>query len=261
MARDVGDWTREKLKLLELYLPGYLNATTRAQDRIYIDGFAGPGKNQLRSAPREIIDGSPLIALNAVGKNAEVRFSELYFIESEPEAAAVLRREIEERGDRRATVITGDVNIELPRIVQGLNKRAPTFVFLDTEGIEPCWDTIEAIAPWKTELLINFPLGTAINRNPDSPKVTKYFGTPDWRYLWDRRDTRGLLDLYKARLTNIGYVEQVEHDRLVAREPGGGGQHYYYLVPVSKHKAAIRIWNWVLKQPEASGQTRLGLGS
>ena len=59
MARDVGDWTREKLKLLELYLPGYLSATTKAQDRIYIDGFAGPGKNQLRSAPREIIDGSP----------------------------------------------------------------------------------------------------------------------------------------------------------------------------------------------------------
>ena len=131
----------------------------------------------------------------------------------------------------------------------------------DTEGIEPCWDTIEAIALWKTELLINFPLGMAINRNPDSPKVTKYFGTPDWRYLWDRRDTRGLLDLYKARLTNIGYVEQVELDRLVAHDPGGGGQRYYYLILVSKHEAAIRIWNWVLKQSEASGQARLDLGN
>ena len=261
MARDVGDWTREKLKLLELYLPVYLTATAEAQDRIYIDGFAGPGKNRLRSASREIIDGSPLIALNAVGKNAKMRFSELYFIESEPEAAAELQREIEERGEKRATVITGDVNIELPRIVQRLNKRAPTFVFLDTEGIEPCWDTIEAIALWKTELLINFPLGMAINRNPNSPKVTKYFGTPDWRYLWDRRDTRGLLDLYKARLTNIGYVEQVELDRLVAHDPGGGGQRYYYLILVSKHEAAIRIWNWVLKQSEASGQARLDLGN
>ena len=86
-----------------------------------------------------------------------MRFSELYFIESEPAAAAELQCEIEERGDHRATVITGDVNIELPRIVQGLNKRAPTFVLLDPEGIEPCWDTIEAIALWKTELLINFP--------------------------------------------------------------------------------------------------------
>ena len=100
----------------------------------------------------------------------------------------------------------------------------------------------------------------AINRNPDSPKVTKYFGTPDWRYLWDRRDTRGLLDLYKARLTDIGYVEQVELDRLVAHDPGGGGQRYYYLILVSKHEAAIRIWNWVLKQSEASGQARLDLG-
>ena len=261
MARDVGDWTREKLKLLELYLPGYLDATTKAQDRIYIDAFAGPGKNQLRSASRELIEGSPLIALNAVGKNSQVRFSKLYFIESKPEVAAELRREIGERGDDRATVLTGDVNIELPRIVQGLNKRAPTFVLLDTEGIEPCWDTIEAIAPWKTELLINFPLGMAINRNPDSPKVTKYFGTPDWRYLWDRRDTRGLLDLYKAGLTNIGYVEQLEPDRLVAHDPGGGGQRYYYLILVSKHKAAIRIWNWVLKQSEASGQARLDLGN
>ena len=35
MPRQVGEWTKDKLRLLQLYLPGYLQATTRALDRIW----------------------------------------------------------------------------------------------------------------------------------------------------------------------------------------------------------------------------------
>ena len=45
MPRIVGDWTLDKLKIIEQYLPAYLTATQRATERIYIDGFAGPGRN------------------------------------------------------------------------------------------------------------------------------------------------------------------------------------------------------------------------
>ena len=42
MPRRVGDWTLDKLKILEQYLPAYLSATQTAIERIYIDPFAGP---------------------------------------------------------------------------------------------------------------------------------------------------------------------------------------------------------------------------
>lgn len=254
MPREVGQWTRDKLRLLSLYLPPYLTATTRALDRIYIDGFAGPGTNILRDGAQ--VDGSPLIALDAAGRSGS-RFTRLIFIEADSGTADELEDAVQRRGEQhRAEVVRGDVNSELPRIVQALPKRAPTFVFLDTETIDPAWSTIERIKDWQVEFLINFPLAMAINRNPDSAKAEAYFGTDEWRTHWDRRDYAGVRGLYKRRLAELGFTEQQESDYLI-RTSGTQGQHLYYLIPASKHEAARRIWEWVFEQPDIRGQGRL----
>ncbi|UNC91644.1 hypothetical protein [Candidatus Contubernalis alkaliaceticus] len=39
----VGEWSKEKLKYLQAYLPAYTNATQKARQKFYIDGFAGKG--------------------------------------------------------------------------------------------------------------------------------------------------------------------------------------------------------------------------
>ncbi|HEY4686167.1 MAG TPA: three-Cys-motif partner protein TcmP [Dehalococcoidia bacterium] len=258
MPRVVGDWTRDKLKILEAYLPGYLQATTSARDRVYIDAFAGPGKNQLRRS-REIIDGSPLIALNARAQN-DTRFSRLFFIDQDEEAIEELTGHVRDLDiDNRCKVVHGDINEKLPEIVQQLSPYAPTFVFLDTDAIEPKWTTIEKISPWRVELLINFPLGMSINRNPDSQKTLDYFGTADCLQLLSRSGTgrtRGLLDLYKGRLKELGFVHTTEDDRLIKTL---SGKRLYYLVFVSKRTAGQTIMNWVFRQPDAIGQAHLGI--
>jgi three-Cys-motif partner protein len=259
MPREVGPWTQDKLKILQQYLPVYLLATTRALERIYIDAFAGPGLNRLRGKSRTI-DGSPLIALDACARNG-MKFDRLFFIERDPAVAAELRDVLNTRDKtQRASVIEGDVNKELPELIKTLPLQSPTFVFVDPDGIEPRWTTIEAIAPWRTELLINFPLGMSINRNPDSAKVTAYFGTDQWRGMWSSAGlgrSRALLQLYKERLGNLGYRYTTEDDRLIKTS---GGQHLYYLVFVSKIAiAAQRIMTWVLKQPDSAGQTRMDI--
>jgi three-Cys-motif partner protein len=217
MPRVVGDWTRDKLKVLEDYLPWYLQATTTAIDRIYVDAFAGPGKNILRRS-RQVIDGSPLIALKAAGTNG-TRFSRLYFIENDANSAQELRTHLDGLdSENRCQVILGDVNQELPKLIRRLHMRAPTFVLLDTQGIDPRWVTIEAVASWRVEFLINFPLGMSINRNPDSQKTVEYFGTRDCLPLLRRKGTgrtRALLDLYKGRLESLGFTHTTDDDRLV----------------------------------------------
>jgi three-Cys-motif partner protein len=257
MPRDVGSWTQDKLKILQQYLPAYLAATTRARERIYVDAFAGPGLNRLRGR-NLTIDGSPLIALDARARNG-TKFDRLFFIERHPAVAAELRGVLKTRDKtQRASVIEGDVNKELPKLITRIPQRSPTFVFVDPEGIEPQWTTIEAIAPWRTELLINFPLGMSINRNPDSAKVTAYFGTNRRRELWTSTRpgrTHELLQLYKERLGKLGYQYTTEDDRLIKTSRG---RHLYYLIFVSKLAiAAQRIMTWVLKQPDSAGQTRM----
>lgn len=258
MPREVGSWTQDKLKILRQYLPVYLLATTKALERIYIDAFAGPGLNRVR-AGNLTIDGSPLIALDARARN-RTRFDRLFFIERDPAVAAELRGVLNTRDKtQRASVIDGDVNKELPRLITKLPRRSPTFVFVDPEGIEPQWTTIEAIAPWRTELLINFPLGMSINRNPDSAKVTAYFGTDQWREVWNStrpKRSSALLRLYKERLRRLGYRYTTEDDRLIKTS---GGRRLYYLVFVSKVLPAKKIMTWVLGQPDSVGQTRMDM--
>ena len=258
MPRIVGDWTLDKLKIIEQYLPAYLTATYKATERIYIDAFAGPGRNEIKGSG-DIVDGSPLIALNARSGAGKV-FDKLYFIELDKTNADELEASLAgQDSKRRAEVIRGDVNTELPRLLRRISRRSPTFVLLDPEGIDPEWRTIEALAASQTELLINFPLGMAINRNPDSAKVTKYFGTEAWRPLWEagspRRASR-LLSLYKERLSDLGYVHQVEDSRLIKAE---GNRRLYYLMFVSKVPVAQRIMKSVFKQPDAAGQPRMNL--
>lgn len=252
MPRDVGEWSKNKLKILSDYLPVYLQATTKAIERIYVDGFAGPGLNRVKSSGEEI-SGSPLVALDAKAKNG-TRFDRLYFIERDTDAASELRNLVSSRRqEARAQVIQGDVNVELPKLIARLSKRSPTFIFLDTEGIEPKWTTIEALAGWRTELLINFPLGMAINRNPGSDKVTDYFGTDEWRPFWESRHLRELLDLYKGRLKALGWEHTTDVDPLIKAT---GGQQLYYLIFVSKVEPAKRIMKWVQEQPDSAGQLR-----
>lgn len=258
MPRPIEEHTRDKLLTLIRYLPAYLRATQRARELVYIDAFAGPGRNQLKSTA-ELIDGSPLIALRARSKEGSV-FSRFFFVEQDGNLASELESVLNEQADARPIkVIHGDANAELPKIIQGINRRSPTFVFLDPEGVDPSWQTIESIAPWRTELLINVPLGMSINRNWDSDKVVHYFGSSEAVRIWQSGSStwrRDLLDFYKRRLYDLGYRYPTGDDVLVKRQ---SGQHLYYLVHVSKVEPAHRIMQWVQKQPTAAGQMRLNL--
>ncbi|PKB68927.1 MAG: hypothetical protein BZY81_00015 [SAR202 cluster bacterium Io17-Chloro-G4] len=234
MPRRVGDWTLDKLKILDQYLPAYLSATQKATERIYIDAFAGPGQNLLNRSDR-VIDGSPLIALDASGPKGTI-FDRLFFIEDDPEAASELNQLLSSHDKtNRAKVIPGEVNQKLPELMAKLPKRSPTFIFIDPEGIDPRWSTIEALVPWRTEFLINFPLGMSIKRNLTSRKIVDYFGTQDVDILLKQavgKIDRPLLDFYKNRLRTIGYGYQVEDERLVKTS---NNQSLYYLIFAGKN--------------------------
>ncbi len=199
-----GNWTNEKLKLLGEYLKAYTQIFT-ANERAsfftttYVDAFAGTGSRSSSSAgPTEpsLFDhdaegfqkGSARIALEN-----EPPFDRFLFIERKADFARQLRelRELFPEKVDRIQVLHGEANRCLCDWASKTNwQQNRAVVFLDPYGMEVEWATIEALAKTRgVDLWILFPLGQAVNRlltttPPEGPwatKLTRFFGTEEWR--------------------------------------------------------------------------------
>lgn len=207
-----GDWTKEKLTIIEDYLQFYVNALSKQKVQlIYIDAFAGSGKTELQSG--ETIDGSALISL-------KYNFDKYYFIELDEERSRCLNEEINTRFHEKkdkVKVITGDSNSELKKLFRSLTVYQRGVMFLDPYAMELEWDVLETAK--QTNILIIwylFPLN-ALTRNlykkmsmpiATKNKVTQILGTNEWEK-----------ELYhqSAQLSIFGDepLERVNFDRLV----------------------------------------------
>jgi three-Cys-motif partner protein len=199
-GRTWGIWTRGKLDVLRRYLDAFTTTTkNKATETIYIDAFAGQPENKDRLTD-EPIDGSAKIALSI----DDPPFTILRFFETERNAAALERGLLSDFPDRDFQVLGGDSNELVPlelRRLRHLNW-APTFAFVDPNGMEAEWRTLEAIAAfkegrkWKAEIFYLFspPMfqrllrvdGNEV-RPQDSAAITAVFGTDDWDHIYQAR--------------------------------------------------------------------------
>lgn len=147
-TRTWGYWSQAKLQILHEYLPLFLRASQTAKERIYIDAFAGAGHGVDRLSGEEF-NGSARIALDAAA--GPTRFTQLLYFEQEHLATnleATLRAAYP---GRNISVRGGDCNTELPSALKALAsvRWAPTFAFIDPDGLEFRWDTLKALADHK----------------------------------------------------------------------------------------------------------------
>lgn len=108
----IGEWSIDKLKFIERYLPYFVSATKRAYQRYYIDAFAGNGE-WIHRDTGEKGPGSVSIALqNAAG------FTKQHFIETNEERIENLKQLVlNENKQGKALVHNGDCNVLLPKIM------------------------------------------------------------------------------------------------------------------------------------------------
>ncbi|SRX96061.1 hypothetical protein MSP7336_04336 [Mycobacterium shimoidei] len=225
MSREWSYWTRNKLQILADYLPRFNSASQRSEQRIYLDLMAGEPDN-VEKHTGEKFDGSPTVALKSDPGFTTLRFGELGTKADKLSAALAERFP----GDNRYRVVKGDCNETIDEVLRELQPLnwAPTFAFLDQQGAEIHWDTIEKLARfrrnknnWKTELwILMSPAMIArgvrgTNAEEFERQVSLLYGGDDWlrikRALHSRAITAGqyrqeMVNLMRYRLeTDLGY--------------------------------------------------------
>ncbi|MDE0170083.1 MAG: three-Cys-motif partner protein TcmP [bacterium] len=264
--RAWGYWTKGKLDILRRYLAAFTTATKlRTSERIYIDAFAGTPENRDRLT-NEPLEGSAAIALSV----DDPPFTKLRFFEiraNAPRLEAYLRQNYP---GRDLQVFGGDCNELIPMELHRLRNLnwAPTFAFIDPNGMEAKWNTLRALArfksgrKYKAELFLLFappmfsrvlPVDGREVRPIDADMIDQMYGTTEWRRIYVARLRNKIepfqaredyLNLMRWRLeTDLNY--RWTHPIEVRNERG---HIIYYMIFATDNEAGDRIMRSVYAQ-------------
>lgn len=262
-ARVAPAWTEEKLRVLASYLNGFAHACKGHPAGWYaLDAFAGAGVNTSQLSGGEI-HGSALIALEAGPPPAR----QVAIAEKDSRVLAALTSRVSPYGER-AKVFPGDANVLIGDMLALIPRNAPTFAFLDPEGSELAWTTVEAIAAhkagrrYKVEQLILLPTDMGFVRmlpidDDPSPQnaehITSMYGHDRWRAIYKARRAGRLtpieardqyVELYKAGLSALGYAYVEEREIAKEGTKGAKGAPMYFLIHATDNATGHTIMNW-----------------
>ncbi len=207
-GRSWGYWTRAKLEMLGDYLAGFATASKGQSERIYLDAFAGEGTGLDRLTGEEF-PGSARIALEA---REGAGFTKFRYFEKGQRAAELQSRLRADYPGSDIKVYEGDCNA---RILDALGELkslswAPTFAFLDPDGMELAWDTLVALADhkrgyrsttstkpeYKVELWMllstsgivrTLALDEAKVSEADIARANRLYGSEEWKPIFELR--------------------------------------------------------------------------
>lgn len=280
IARAQRSYAKAKLEFLDHFIPPALNATQTKLDRVYLDLFAGPGRN-VDPITLEEFEGSPVRALQLRGTaRGAPAFTRAVLCNLEPAEDQALHTRVERLGASKVPLPArieyplGDANLQLPRILTTVNPLAYLLVFADLEGIKDLpWTTVERLRARhaSVDLYVLFPLEMSLNRLMGANSshrakhekiMTAFFGCEDWRPIvadWST-DAQGtakrdaLERLYVRQLQrHWRFVQMVEVARF------SGDRLLYRMMFATNNDAARRIASWTKRRPR-DGQFDLELG-
>lgn len=261
---EIGAWTEIKLEIIKKYATAYSrilsSRTSPSFYHVYVDGFAGAGEHWSKKTG-EVVPGSPRIALEV-----EPPFREYHFIDLKGMRVEALRRIAAGRED--VYVYEADANEVLlekifPRVRFDEFRRA--LCLLDPYGMDLDWRVLEAAGHARSiEVFVNFPIGTAINRNVlrrdaqvdpvQAEHMTRVWGDESWRDVAygpprqpdlfggddqiEKRGNEQVAEAFRRRLVEVaGFAHVAEPIPMMSTK----GNVLYYLYFASQQPVAKEI--------------------
>lgn len=276
-ARVAPTWTEEKLRVLQSYLGGFAPACRSHPLGWYaLDIFAGGGLNISETTGAEI-PGSALIALEAKSPLAQ----RVILCEYSAKVLPALISRTSAYGDR-VRVFAGDANAKIEEMLGLCPRTAPTFAFLDPEGSELDWTTVEAIAKhkegrsqYRVEQLILLPTDMGFVRmlpllgEPDeasAAKLTRMYGHDRWFGIYERRRANKItpdqarteyVRLYAQGLRDLGY-RHVQERQISKEAAKGTGASMYFLLHATDNDTGEQIMDHCMSKKWMRPSEELG---
>lgn len=254
---EVGSWATIKHEKISYYSDLFSTSMKKRWDcRVYIDLFAGAGKSRIKTT-REIVPGSPLLALNVKDK-----YDKYVFCEKDPSHMEALQARVKRYfPHHNVSFILGDTNDSLEQLFSSVpvfrkGFKGLTLCFVDPynkEGFH--FSTIRAISSRLfVDFLVLIPSYMDIHRNentytlPNNPSLDRYLGTTQWREEWcspnRAYDEFGLFiaDQFCKQMQKIGYLYESFGDLELIRANLKNRLKLYHLAFFSKNQLGLKFW-------------------
>ncbi len=268
--REWSPHTEEKISILADYLGEFTVAARTAVNRIYMDLFAGETVNILKTTGEQF-PGSAEIA-----RAVEPPFTSLILFEKDHQRATDLRTLARDHGDSRVTVVEGDCNANMLAALRAVPTQAPVFAFVDPDGMEVQFRTIELLAEHKRnsgkpkiEMWVLLPTSGLVRmlggnrseaeRQGHPDKVARLYGAwGPWQDVWEAR-LAGTLSPGDARLAYLLlYMDRLaglEYTYLLARPIKNSRGELYVMVFATDHPAGQSIMQWAQEKDRVVRRT------
>jgi three-Cys-motif partner protein len=263
MNEDVGSWTAEKYRQLQLY--GHLftkGMKGKWSSLAYLDLYSGSGLSRVTDT-KEILLGSPLISLSL-----DVPFDNYVFCERDLTKLAALQARVS-RFFPQANVkfIAGDCDDPSFQIGDAIPERALTLCFVDPYSIDIRFSTIRSLSKGRSiDFLCLLASRMDAGRNPhnytkeECKKVDLLLGSNAWRDDWEKSKSGlarepNLGDFickeFSLRMEGLGYLPTELHEMRPIKNDSG--RLIYHLALFSKHPKAKHFWQQASKYSQPQG--------
>ena len=200
----------------------------------YIDLLAGSGLCRI-GARGDIFAGSALVACTECFHP----FDKYFLVEKDFEKAEALKARIESITSN-SKVFKRDCNDCIEEIVEEIDERDHYLAFIDCEGMDVSWATMESLLAKNGDVLLNFQT-QSIWRQPNKVKnrsrgwrktletLNRFFGDDRWK---DCREASDLLECYMDKIRN----ETTRKIVLPLPVKGSGSYRYDIILATRKTK-------------------------
>ncbi len=166
-----GNWTYQKIQIIELYAKAYLQIMKEHPywKLMYFDGFAGTGEIKIEGKiDSKIIEGA---AKKIVSISDPRMFDMYYFVELDQKKAKQLKESLAQIKKSGIFIVSEDCNKKLLSLSKYLKGEVGTggksfkvLAFIDPCGMAVNWSSIEALKGLGIDMWILAPTGLGANR-------------------------------------------------------------------------------------------------
>jgi len=288
---DLTDKLQTKIKLN--ILKGYLGAWAKifanrnwCKGMYFVDCFAGRGKYHNQGA-KNVIDGSPLIALN-IAKIIKEKYGgriTCFFIEEDPAVfkdLQIFTEPFKTKIDFQS--IKGDTNKEIYKVLDQIPDKwsMPIFFFVDPSGIDIKSDSIKAMLKkpnikeflityiqkgverslgFGKKVLLDLPIQIRQKAMSNLKRVEDFFGV-EWQELSgnQKENLKKYLNVFVDYNKTVPLKDQLKHKAIEILY--NQGRNKYHLIFLSRNEVALKIiedifTNTTLKNTLFSGLSSL----